>query len=51
MLIIAARLGVAMAVTSQEVAYLLVLAWAFTGIGVKQAAARAGPIFRDEPTC
>ena len=38
MLIIAAGLGVAMAVTRRDVAYLLVLVWAFAGIGVKQAA-------------
>ena len=38
MLIIAAALGVAMAVTRRDVAYLLVLTWAFAGIGVKQAA-------------
>jgi len=37
-LIIAAGLGVAMAVTRRDVAYLLVLVWAFAGIGVKQAA-------------
>ena len=37
MLIIAAGLGVAMAVTRRDVAYLLVLVWAFAGIGVKQA--------------
>jgi hypothetical protein len=38
MLIIAAGLGVAMAITRRDVAYLLVLVWAFAGIGVKQAA-------------
>ena len=37
MLIIAAGLGVAMAVTRRDIAYLLVLVWAFAGIGVKQA--------------
>jgi hypothetical protein len=37
MLIIAAGLGVAMAVTRRDVAYLLVLVWSFAGIGVKQA--------------
>jgi hypothetical protein len=38
MLIVAAALGVVMALTRRDVAYLLVLAWAFAGIGVKQAA-------------
>jgi hypothetical protein len=38
MLIVAAALGVAMALTRRDIAYLLVLAWAFAGIGVKQAA-------------
>lgn len=37
LLIIAAGLGVAMAVTRRDVAYLLVLAWSFAGIAVKQA--------------
>jgi hypothetical protein len=39
MLIIASLLGLAMALTRRDVAYLLVLVWAFTGIAIKQTSA------------
>ena len=39
MLVVASLLGLAMAITRRDVAYLAVLVWAFIGIAVKQASA------------
>jgi hypothetical protein len=38
MLVTACLIGLAMAITRRDAAYLLVLVWSFAGIGLKQAA-------------
>jgi len=38
MLVVASLIGLAMAITRQDAAYLFVLVWSFAGIGIKQAA-------------